>query len=366
MSATAERLSLPRSEWPLPDQAALDLALAPDDDLLGDGGSAAELRPDTLVALIQAYGQWLAFLLRIGELDPNEQPGDRPTMAHLSAFRRDNKARGLEPTTRRQMLIFLRAMLRHLVPGRDWGFVTRPNGVPLKRAIPGRPREFRIRNVSEVLKLVHKLHCEALMMADSPDRRRDLRDAAFIGLLLTRAPRVGSIVHMDMTWHIIPGEGGSWSVRFPPQHTKNHRSLSYPLDGEVSAMLNDYLVEARPSFPSAGQSDHLWMGMKGPLTKQGLQRIMRRRTSEWFGEAHGPHICRKWLRAAAARVSPELAIDTAVVMGHTVQTALDAYTEASGLHAALRYGDQTEERRAQIGSRRERLVRDRVDRWLER
>ncbi|MBK1661868.1 hypothetical protein [Paracraurococcus ruber] len=76
-------------------------------------------------------------------------------------------------------------------------------------------------------------------------------------------------------------------------------------------MLTDYLEQARPRFPRAGTSNRLWMGMKGPLTREGIQRITKRHTLAWFGQAHGPHVFRKWLRASAARRSPELAMDAA-------------------------------------------------------
>ena len=59
-------------------------------------------------------------------------------------------------------------------------------------------------------------------------------------------------------------------------------------------------------------------------------------------------------RASAARRSPELVMDAADIMGHTAEVSLQHYSEASGLHAALRHGERLAERRARHAGRAER------------
>jgi integrase len=313
----------------------------------------------------QTYGQFLDFLTRTNALSEAEGPGERVTLQRVAAWRRENKARGLAPTTRRQMLRNLSAMLRLLAPDRDWSFIIRPGNRSLKRAIPGGPKPFIVRDVAEVMVRVRRLHRQGLAAADGPEKWRTLRDVALLALLLTRAPRVGSLVAMTIDRHLELRSDGTWHLRFPGKHTKNHRRLDYPLDAEASRMLTDYVEHARARFPGAGATDQLWMGMKGPSTREGIQAIPKRHTLAWYGQAHGPHAFRKWLRASAARRSPELAMDAADVMGHTAEVSVQHYAEASGLHAALRHGDRLAERRARQAGRAERAFAAELARWEE-
>jgi len=170
---------------------------------------------------------------------------------------------------------------------------------------------------------------------------------------------------MTMDRHIELRPDGTWLLRFPGEHTKNGRMLDFPLDAEASRMLTDYLDHARPRFPRAGSTEVLWMGMRGPMTREGIQGVAKRNTSAWYGQPHRPHVFRKWLRASAARRAPDLAMDVAEVMGHGAQVAVKYYSEASSLYAALRHGDRLAERRARQAGRADRAFAAEMARWEE-
>ena len=349
--------------WPLADRMALERALAPDDDGSGECGQAAHLRAATLESYTQTYGQWLGFLAWTGVPIEAEGPGERVTPQRVAAWRRENKLRGLAPTSRRQMLANLGAILRLLVPDRDWSFVIRPGNRPLKRAIRGGPKPFVVRDVADVMVHVRRLHRRGLAVPQGLEKRRALRDAALLALLLTRAPREGSLAPMTVDRHVALRPDGTWHLRFPGEHTKDGRVLDFPLDAERSRMLADYLEHSRAGFPGAGATDRLWMGGRGPMSEQGIRGVAKRRTLAWFGQAHGPHVFRKWLRASAARRSPELAMDAADIMGHTAEVSVQHYSEASCLHAALRHGERLAERRARHAGRAERAFAAERARW---
>lgn len=363
-AAAAGIRSLRRAAWPEADRLALERALTFDEeDDTGHSGTALHLREATLESYVQTYGQWLDFLARTGALDEDEGPEARPTPERVTAWRRENQARRLAPTSRRQMLQNLGAMLRLLAPDRDWSFVIQPGGRSLTRAIRGGPKPFVVRDVMDVMVHVRQLHRQGLDAPDGPPRWQALRDAALLGILLTRAPRSRSLMAMTVDRHISRGPDGIWHFRFPGEDTKNGRLLDYPLDAERSRLLTDYLEQARSRFPGAGRTDRLWMGMKGPLTKHGLLGMTQRRTAAWFGQEHGPHVFRKWFRASAARRSPELAMDSASIMGHSTEVSVQYYAEASGLHAALRHGDHLARRRARYAGRAERAFAAELARW---
>jgi integrase len=365
MTSLTSGHSIRPEAWPMADRMALERALAPDEDGSGECGQAAHLRAATLESYTLTYGQWLDFLARTGTLGEAEGPGDRATLQRVTAWRRENKLRGLAPTTRRQMLANLGAILRLLAPDRDWSFVIRPGNRSLKRAIRGGPKPCIVRDVADVMVHVRRLHRRGLAAPDGPERWQALRDAALLALLLTRAPRVGSLVPMTMHRHIALRPDGTWHLWFPGEHTKNDHVLDFPLDAERSRMLTDYLEHARARFPGAGATDRLWMGRQGPITPQSFRVIAKRHTLAWFGQAHGPHVFRKWFRASAGRRSPELAMDAADIMGHTAEVSAQHYSEASCLHAALRHGERLAERRARHAGRAERAFAAERARWEE-
>ena len=159
---------------------------------------------------------------------------------------------------------------------------------------------------------------------------------------------------MTLGQHLVARADGTWQLHFPGEHTKTGKRLDFGLDAEVSRWLSDYLELARRRFPRAASTDQLWMGMKGPLGREGFQRICLRHTFAWFGLPHRPHIFRKWLRASAARRAPDLVLDSEAIMGHSTEVALQHYAEAAGLHAGLRYSDRLAARRARLAGRAER------------
>ena len=212
------------------------------------------------------------------------------------------------------------------------------------------------RDTRDAMKHVRALHRIGLADHGSIEGRQALRDAAFFAILLSDAPRVGAVVRMTLSRHIRRDAQGLWSLHFTAKDTKTPKAMDAVLDAEGSAMLGDYLAWARPGFCRAGTSDQLWVGMKGPMTIVGLQRICRRRTLAWFGKAYGPHALRKWLRSTASRVSPELAFDASEVLGHSAEVSLQHYAEASGLHAGLRHGEHLRRLRRQNSGRAGRAM----------
>lgn len=346
-----ERLSLKPSNWPQLDRAAWDAALQGDDEELEQPGALQRLSPETLSGYATGYGSYLAFLARAGELIEEETPVQRATPARLNRWLSAIRGRGLAATAIRQYLTTCHAALRLMAPHADLEWMLRPGGRPLRRTLPGKPKSTVGHDVAEVLPHVRRLHAAALKEADGPERRQALRDAALIGILLMRAPRVGSLIRMVMGQHIWATNDQLWNLRFPGDHMKGRRRLDYPLDVECSRWVTDYLRLARAGFPYAGQSEHLWMGMKGPLVREGIQRICHRRTLEWLGKAYGPHAFRKWLRTSAARHSPELAFDASEVQGNSVEVSAQHYADASSLHTAIRHGRHLKAMRRQLGIR---------------
>lgn len=271
------------------------------------------------------------------------------------------RAAGRIDSTIALYLMSLHSALRLVAPSSDTSFILTPRGMPLARLLPGKPKPFVPIDTWDVMQHARALG-DAGLQAHSPDvRRTSLRDAALMALFAMGAPRVSSVAAMRLGTHIRALHGGFLECRFPAKDVKGGRRQNLlPLDETCSAMMRDYLSQARPLFDNAAATDALWLGEQGePLDHAGLTRIFRRRTQEWFGEAVGPHTARKWLRSTAARRSAEAAFDAAETMGHSPRVSLIYYAEANEIGAAQRYGQQIRDLRRQTAGLAERFFAER-------
>lgn len=359
------RLSpLPVSAWPAADRTAWDEAFTARHSLFGPTGAGHDLSPRTAKIYRTAYGIWLRYLVDSDELDPVALPDARVTLKRLDGWVEAMRGAGRIDSTIALYLMSLHATLRLVAPSSDTSFILKPRGMPLASLLPSKPKPFVPRDTMDVMRHVRALH-EAGLRARSPDARRtSSRDAALMGLFAMGAPRVSSVAAMRLGTHIRVLHDGCFECRFPAEDVKGGRHQNLlPLDEACSALMRDYLSQARPLFDNAAATDALWLGKQGePLDHAGLTRIFRHRTREWFGEAAGPHTARKWLRSTAARRSPEAAFDAAETMGHTPRVSLLHYAEANEIGAALRYGQQIRDLRRQTAGLAERFFAEREGR----
>lgn len=112
------RLILPVAAWPEIDQQrwrtarqAASLRSAPNPARNWSAGSCSIMERD--------YGQWLSFLSRTCQLDPDLPPEARVTDERIEAFVTDLQSR-VSPYTAAMMAHALRLMLMALAPSEDW------------------------------------------------------------------------------------------------------------------------------------------------------------------------------------------------------------------------------------------------------
>ncbi len=121
--------------------------------------------------------------------------------------------------------------------------------------------------------------------------------------------------------HLVRTSEG-YAVSFAAADTKTRWPLAFDLDPDLIPVFDAYVAKARPHLGGT-VTDRLWCGTKGhALGIGGLSKIVFRRTTEWFGQAHGPHWFRKCLRSSAARYSPEAAMDAAEMLGHSPEVSV--------------------------------------------
>lgn len=350
---------LPLKDWLARDREAWERACRPRTGLWDEAGAAVELRPHTRRNYQRAYGIFLAHLRDMDDLDPAEGPRTRVTPARAERWVEVMLAAGRKSGTIHLYLISLHSILKLMAPGAETGFLLRPQGRSLARAFPQRAKPFVPHDSRALLREVDALHARGLAAVTLHARITDLRDAALMGLLLAYMPRIGDAAGMRIGVNLIAQLEGLWLVRYPEVTTKGRRTIEYVLDARCSRLMTDYLTLARPHFPGAGSTDRLWLGHRGrPLNHVGATGVFRRRTLEWHGEAHGPHMARKWLTSTAARLSPEAAADAALVAGHSMAVSIKHYAEATSLHAGIRHGKRIKKLRRATHGVAERLWRE--------
>lgn len=329
------RIALRLEDWPRQDRAAWIAATAPASSLYSRGSAAAQLSPRTVESRLEAMAQWLGFLSRRGELTADSALA-LVTPERIDAYLGDMRARGNRNTTICGRLEGLAAAIRLMDPSRDTGFIRRPGGWPLSRWLPAEPRQVTVRDHREVLALALDLYRQGAAGSGYAKGHVAVRDAAAIGILAARAPRVGALAQVRLG-DIEKLDGRYW-LTLPEETSKTTRSLRYPLPGELTGVLDRYLEVARPAL-GGNRTDALWVGTwRQPITQQSLAGIVRRRTTLWFGKGRGPHWLRTCLTTTKAFEDPARALDAATVLGHTPEVALKHYNAANGAAALIRHG----------------------------
>ena len=136
-------LSLDFGAWPAADREAWRSAVAPATRLFDLGGAESRLRPATLKLYVDTYGHWLGFLERTEKAVPAGSAASRVTESRLDAWVGEQRQRGNRNATIHGRLRGLYGTLRVLEPTASIGFILRPGGISLNRAIPQRRAALR-------------------------------------------------------------------------------------------------------------------------------------------------------------------------------------------------------------------------------
>ena len=342
---TTERLALLFEDWPTHWQTTWGDAISPGDSLFSDRADARDLRPATLDIREEALSLYLGFLRRHGLPDPAIVPNDEAAAWHIQAFVDEQRTRGLANSTLYIRLQALTHALGMMWPKADFGWLQRPGGRSLRRALPHRPRKAEVRDHRELLQRALDLHAEGLTGKGYAGGKIALRDAAVMALLAWHGTRARALTEMQIGRSILL-RGDRYWVAFDDDDTKMHHTFQMPLPAVLNCVFDDYLHSARSGL-GGDTSDALWMSIsREPLTQRGVTEIARSRTLEWFGVERGPHWFRKCITTTVRLVAPELALEAAIVMDHSLAVAQDHYNMAKGVAAAQRH-EQRISRRVQ-------------------
>ena len=331
-------IALPFSEWPVQDQALWQIALAPNPGLFKRVGWASHLAPATIRLMHANYAVWLSHLKRIDAELEGLSPSQRVTRARLDSWLAEFHSRGNRAATILCRLRGLHDAIRMMEPQADIGFIQRPNGYSLRRILRPEPRWKHVRDSGELLSRALALFESGKSGNGYANGKLAIRDAAILGLLAAQAPRVGTVGSMQLGARLLRNSSG-FSISFAGQDMKTRQAHGFPLQTELTEVLDFYIGKVRPSLVGQRPTDMLWIGYSGePMQSRDIGKMVRRRCYEWFGVAEGPHWFRKCLRTTASLEGPEFALDASAVLAHSPEVSIRYYVKAQASRAVERHG----------------------------
>ena len=216
------------ADWPEADRRAWELATAPPRGPFRSRGGGRARNPATLRKTASGYGCWLFFLRRRGELDPAEAPAQRVTSERLDAYFEHLTGCGNADTTVINRFAELRTALRWMHPESDFGWIMRPNGVPLIDLLPMRRRDVLVPDTAVLLAWAQELFAQGLAHHKPRCRRAQVREAAMIALLTVCAPRLRAMTALRLGIHL-QRQGDEWLLDQDAPITKTKRRLVLPV-----------------------------------------------------------------------------------------------------------------------------------------
>jgi hypothetical protein len=340
---------LPPAQWPAADAAAWKRACTPD---AGPFGQNPPRSPATYGMYADGYAGYLWHLRSLNLLDPGETPAERVTRARLAIYHEHLIRAGLADYTIVARFEGLRGALRLMYPTRDFTFITRPGTISVRQMLRMHRRPRFVPDSREAELWAEALFIEALGLADPVARRLQIRDAAFIGMMASRAPRRRAAVGMRLG-HNLRRVGDDWELFFDASLMKGGRtSLHLPLGPRVGKIFTRYIEVERQELVRGATHDFVWVTKSGdPWSDKGTDFMMRTRTKVRFGVAFGSHRFRTSLTTTQAIVDGRNLLGTSRILAHSPAVALKHYNRAGSLEASRRhdaYMDEAEDAAARM------------------
>jgi site-specific recombinase XerC len=334
-SPAARMRRLPWADWPAADAAAWTAASNPRP---GPFSRNRRRSPATFRMYAEAYAGFLWHLQSQGQLEPAETPAERLTPTRLDHYYERLVQAGCADYTLVNRFEALRSALRLMYPDHEFSFITRPGEVSIRHRLHMNRRERFVPDSRHAELWADALFREALSLSNPARRQRQVRDAALIGIMASRGPRLRA--GSGMRLRHLRRVGANWHLYFDAGLMKGGRSdHELPLSARVAAIVERYIAVERQELLRGESHDHVWVARGGgPLSEKGIDFMMRSRTKAQYGVAFGAHRFRAGLTTTQALVDGKNLLGTSRILAHSPAVALKHYNRAGALEASRRHG----------------------------
>ncbi|HEY1413394.1 MAG TPA: hypothetical protein VGF36_14710, partial [Rhodopila sp.] len=213
MTATAPAVRmgrLPLAAWPTVDAALWATACNP---MPGPFSQTPQRSAATYRMYAQGYAGFLWHLQRQGQLDPAETPAQRVTLERLGSYHDHLVRSGVADYTLVARFDTLRGALRLMCPEDDFTVITRPGNVSIRQTLQMNRRPRFVPDSRHAELWAETLFHAALDLPDPAQRQKQVRDAALIGIIVSRAPRLRTVAGMRLG-HNLRRRGENWELFF--------------------------------------------------------------------------------------------------------------------------------------------------------
>lgn len=149
--------------------------------------------------------------------------------------------------------------------------------------------------------------------------RGNPRDEAIVYTLLYTGLRVGELVHLKTSDVELSPQKGTMHVRGP--HVKGGRERDVPVPVEARRRLDTYLVER-----DRGEGDRLFLGQRGPIHEDAVDRIIKKYAAFARLEGVSPHVLRHTFAYTYLERTENDLVGLAEILGHESLTTTLGYT----------------------------------------
>lgn len=334
----AARRTLRLDAWPAADRAAFERACRPG-AAFDPPGPAHAWSSGTRRARRQAYGRYLNWLGRTGQLDPAEPLVLRLTPVRLAAYLAE--CRGLlSAVTVLQQLRELRQVLGAIASEQDWSWVTRH---PAK---PSRPEARVSAQARQVLFDPLALHGAALRLIDEVGDgdgtvEQDVlhRDALIVAVQCAFALRRANLAGMRLGRNLML-EHTIMRLAFQAEETKTGQAIDNLVAPHLHRYVRAYLDGPRRRLLAGRVSDAVWINRRhGPLGDGALVGLFKRMGRLLIGVPIGCHDFRRSCATAILSQDASAVATAGGVLTHrTTETTTRDY-DKSGDQDARRVWD---------------------------
>lgn len=346
-------LTLPVKDWPELDRVLWIYALGSKTPF-GAKSPAAAWSAARVHIVEDVYGQWLAYLMTQGVLEPIE-PSERVTLERVAAYIGVLKAR-VAPVSVAMTIGALGRMMVALYPTMNWTWLRNIYQYLKMTALPIRNKRLSVVPARDLyrlgLRLMHQAEREG---RHAFFNAAEYRDGLIIAILAALPVRLANLSSITIGTHLVRNDGEYW-LRFSEEETKNGHKIEAPLPVQLTIYIERYfkthrlvLVDRR-SVKTIPPTRHLWVNRAGlAMRASAIREQVRLRTKDEFGHVIWPHLFRDCVATSIAIEDPQNVHIASEMLTHQCDATTDKYyNQAQSIDASHIYQEAIRTLRVQL------------------
>jgi len=281
------------------------------------------------------WGNFLAFLESVGELQPDQAPQERATTDRVGRYVANLKTR-VRASTMDNMIVELSLFLKAIAPDRDWSWIRRHPARPTQAEVRASRKPIDPPDPVKALAAAREAYDSAVAAEASVTAAVQVRNAVLMIVLICTAPRLKNLAEMRLGKHLIVDPARMRLVF--DETVKNGEVIDTPLPDWIAARIRCYLEVYRPILLN-GAADHraVWVHVDGAPLKYAAFGHLVRKWMARIGERTHVHAFRHSLATTIMELDPRDIGIAASALAHRGVSSVNQVYDRSGNLVSQRY-----------------------------